>query len=308
VLFWLAAIAVIWPFVCMSRRALGEAKELLPDVEASDTTFPLPPVFGEAAVMRSLVLFNLLFAVQTVMDIGYLWGGAALPDGMTYADYAHRGAYPLILAALLAAAFVVAAMRPGSAAERAPRMRVLVFLWIAQTVLLVVSSILRLDLYVAAYSLTYLRVAAFVWMLLVAIGLLLIVARIVLYRSNMWLVAANLSALALVVYVCAFVNVPYVIASYNVAHSREMGGGGVALDLNYVLGLGPQAIPAIDRYIATRPGTVAWPPTVARRDALASSYRRDMSNWRAWNFRGWRLDRYLVDNPSATAAYSSTSP
>jgi len=37
-----------------------------------------------------------LFAIQTVLDIQYLWRGAALPDGMSYATYAHRGAYPLI--------------------------------------------------------------------------------------------------------------------------------------------------------------------------------------------------------------------
>ena len=71
-------------------------------------------------MMRSLVLFNLLFAVQTGMDIHYLWRGAALPDGMTYAAYAHRGAYPLIVTALLAAAFVIVAMRPGSTPSARP--------------------------------------------------------------------------------------------------------------------------------------------------------------------------------------------
>ena len=34
---------------------------------------------------------------------------------MTYAAYAHRGAYPLIVTALIAAGFVLAALRPGSA-------------------------------------------------------------------------------------------------------------------------------------------------------------------------------------------------
>ena len=63
-------------------------------------------------------MFNALFAVQTVLDLAYLWGGVRLPDGMTYADYAHRGAYPLIATALLAAAFVLAAMRKDGRARR----------------------------------------------------------------------------------------------------------------------------------------------------------------------------------------------
>ena len=73
-------------------------------------------VFGKAAILRALLVFNLIFAVQTVLDAAYLWGGAALPDGITYASYAHRGAYPLIATALLAAGFVLVAMRPGGAA------------------------------------------------------------------------------------------------------------------------------------------------------------------------------------------------
>jgi Domain of unknown function (DUF4173) len=271
-------------------------------LDQPDLTVP-PRLFGDAAIVRSLIVFNLLFAVQTAMDIYYLWGGAELPNGMTYAAYAHRGAYPLIVTALLAAGFVIVAMRPGSAAERAPLMRALVLLWTGQNVLLVISSILRLNLYVEAYSLTYLRVAAFVWMGLVAIGLVLIVVRIMLYRSSAWLVAANAAALTLVIYVCAFINFPYVIASYNVAHSREMGGGGVSLDLSYLIDLGPQAIPAIDRYIAARPAAmVVWPFVVARRDVMAKAHRAAMSDWRAWSFRGWRLERYLEEEARRRAA------
>lgn len=60
-------------------------------------------LFGRAALLRALVVFNAIFAVQTLLDAAYLWGGVALPDGLSYAAYAHRGAYPLIVTALLAA-------------------------------------------------------------------------------------------------------------------------------------------------------------------------------------------------------------
>ena len=73
--------------------------------------------FGVATILRSLILFNLLFAVQTVLDMIYLWGNVTLPADISYASYAHRGAYPLILTALLAAGFVLAAMKPGGPAE-----------------------------------------------------------------------------------------------------------------------------------------------------------------------------------------------
>ena len=242
--------------------------------------------------LRSLVLFNLLFAVQTVMDISYLWAGAALPDGMSYATYAHRGAYPLIVTALLAAAFVIVAMRPGSEAERSPLTRALVFLWVGQNVLLVVSAILRLNLYVATYLLTYWRVAAFIWMLIVAAGLVLIVVRIVTYRSNAWLISANVVALALTIYVCSLVNFANLVASYNVAHAGDSATAGQPIDLTYVAALGPQAIPALDRYLAANP---RMNPGFFRRyrDALAAEHLKGAESWRAWTFRGWRLSRYL---------------
>ena len=75
---------------------------------------------------RSLILFNALFALQSGLDLVYLWGGASLPDGMSHAEYAHRGAYPLIVTALLAAGFVLIAMRPGGPAEQSRLIRPLV--------------------------------------------------------------------------------------------------------------------------------------------------------------------------------------
>jgi len=72
----------------------------------------------------------------------------------------------------------------------------------------VLSSILRLDLYVQIYLLTWWRAAAFIWMVLVAFGLVLIVARIILNRSNAWLVRANLITLTATLYICSLVNSP----------------------------------------------------------------------------------------------------
>ena len=191
---------------------------------------------------------------------------------------------------LFRSGFVLAAMRPGGPAERSKVIRPLVYLWVAQNVLLVASSILRLDLYVQIYLLTWWRVAAFVWMLLVAFGLLLILARIALNRSNDWLIGANLIILTATLYICSLANLAAVIADYNVSHSREASGKGVTIDMNYLVHLGPQALPAIDRAIGLRGPD---PGLVSRRNCLVEQQRRDMASWRAWGFRSWRLQRTL---------------
>lgn len=298
-LFWSIAISLIWPFIY--------TKWLRRDSEASNVTFETEPLrtenaalissklFGPASILRSLIVFNALFAVETLLDGMYLWGGVSLPDGVTYASYAHQGAYPLILTAILAAGFILLATRPGMPVRHASTIRALVFLWIAQNILLVLSSMLRLDLYVATYSLTYWRVAAFVWMSLVAVGLILIVVRMILNRSNSWLFSANLAAAAVAIYVCAFINFPALIADYNVAHSREVSGKGIALDAAYLASLGPQVIPALDRYIRSHSSN-NLSGTVRYRDNLAAKHNETLSSWRSWSFRGARLQRYLDHN------------
>ena len=90
-----------------------------------------------------------------------------------------------------------------------------------------VSSIFRLDLYVAACSLTYLRVAAFIWMVLVAAGLVLMLIQIQLKKPTSWLIAANAISLALVLYGCCFINAPRLIASYNVEHRGKTAAPGL---------------------------------------------------------------------------------
>ena len=197
---------------------------------------------------------------------------------------------PSFSTSLLAAGFVLAAMRPGGPGEQSSVIRPLVYLWVAQNVLLVASSILRLDLYVQIYLLTWWRVAAFVWMLLVMAGLLLIVARIALNRPNGWLIGANLITLTATLYICSLMNFAAIIADYNVSHSREAAGKGVAIDMNYLFHLGPQALPAINRAIALRGFD---PALVSRRGCLVEQLRRDVNSWRSRGFRSWRLQRAL---------------
>jgi hypothetical protein len=331
-LFWVAVIAGTWPFLQVRLGNTPTMQDIVHALDANVLDLPaarsrplpspavpatiVPPalaptagtLFGRAAIVRSLVLFNALFAVQSALDVAYLWGGLALPAGMSYASYAHRGAYPLIVTALLAGAFVLAAMRPGTGIERSRPVRVLVFLWIGQNVLLVLSSMLRLDLYVGAYSLTEWRCAAFVWMLLVAAGLVLLVARIALDRSNSWLVWGNAAVLAVTLYVCSLVDFPEVIAQFNVMHSREVTGAGEPVDVAYLCGLGPAALPALDVLAAkmNAGGRLAPAGLYACRRCLELRRAARMADWRTWTLRSYRLKWYLDqrDAPASGARQS----
>ncbi len=203
-----------------------------------------------------------------------------------YAHYAHRGAYPLVATALLAAIFVLLAFRTNGPAHTSRTARWLVYVWLGQNVFLTFSAVWRLHLYVGAYSLTRLRLAAGIWMGLVAIGLVLIIRRIRLRKSNAWLVRANLACLLSALFVCSFLNLDGFIANWNV-DARLRGTTLVPIDLEYIGGLGPAALPALERLEREAPDLA--PAAHAAAVPLVRRLRAQAGNWRGWTWRRQRL-------------------
>ncbi|WP_342248686.1 DUF4153 domain-containing protein [Sphingomonas sp. OTU376] len=279
VVFWGMTLVVVWPSLRPSRWAT-RVTTLLPR-----TGMPLPSL-PVASLLLSLMLFNLVFAVQNGLDLAFLWSGAALPKGMTLADYAHRGAYPLIATALLAGLFVLVALRPGSASAANPAIRRLVVLWVAQNLLLVASSILRTLDYVEAYSLTAFRIAALAWMGLVAIGLALICWRMLAGKSAAWLINANALMAALVLSTASVVDLDASAAAWNVRHAREVGGRGVELDLCYLSRSGSSSLVSLVE-LERRPLQPGFRDRVRFvRDLQFRMLADAQADWRSWTWRG----------------------
>ena len=255
------------------------------------------PGVSPVSVLLSLAAFNLLFAMQNAMDIAWLWGLMPLPQDMTLADYAHRGAYPLIATALLAALFVLVVLRPGSQTAQSRAIRTLVIAWLGQNVFLVFSSILRTLDYVGVYGLSMLRLAALLWMGLVALGLVLVGWRMVREKSAGWLINANLIAAGVLLTACCFIDLGGIVARYNIAHARELGGKGVALDLCYLSALDGEALlplaelerrPGLDPAFRARVSTV--------RQAVHLRLARDVVDG-GWTWRSAQRLRAVADMP-----------
>ena len=256
--------------------------------------FRAESLFTLSSLTVSLLVFNALFLLQNGMDVVFLWGDASLPVGTTHAAYAHRGAYPLIVTALLAALFVLLALVPGSEAERSRPVRALVYLWIGQNLVLVCSSVLRLLGYIEAYSLTGWRIAALLWMGLVACGLALIIWRIYRGKTGEWLIRANILAAFVLLYIAPFVDFDHIITNYNVRHCREVAGSGSMLDAYYLRQLGASAIPAMLWYEAH----ATLSPSLARvmpshRSVVEQQLVFTLSHWRSWSLRDHLLSQSL---------------
>ncbi|MFZ1661141.1 MAG: DUF4173 domain-containing protein [Paracoccaceae bacterium] len=282
-IFWCAMAYLIWPLLCSSFLP---APILSRYVQARP--FQLVGL-NQRSVSNSLLLFNVIFAVQSGLDATYLWSGAALPDGLTYAEYAHRGAYPLVLTALLAGAYTLAS-RPFT--EGFSRLQALLLIFVTQNVALVVSSIYRLDLYVDTYGLTYLRLHAAIWMAMVAFGLALILWQIARHHSNGWLLTrVGLLSLS-VLYGSCFVNFADIVARANLG--TFVHGRTAMIDFDYLCDLGPTAAPALRDF---HNATGIMPSTC---QLILSG--PEITDWREWGFRSWRVQRYLTQHPMSQFA------
>jgi hypothetical protein len=226
---------------------------------------------------------------------------------MTLADYAHRSAYPLILTALFAGLFVLVFLRPGSATAKVPTIRRLVTAWIAQNLFLVASSILRTVDYVEAYSLTVLRLSALLWMALVAVGLVLVLVRLLRERSAGWLINANLAAAGLLLGATCFVDLSATTAWWNLRHAREFDGDGAALDLCYMNELGASALLPL---VAIERGTAASTVTSADLRARAQQVRRQVmvrTETEIRNSGGSLLDRWRLAKARQRLGFSRSA-
>jgi len=281
IFFWLVLLCLLFPYLNAGwLRAVSARKDSA--TQSPDTPSPAKPgvLITPSSVMVSLLLFNALFLVQTLSDLTILIGGAELPEGMTYAEYAHRGAYPLVVTALLAGLFTVLSHRM---IRDNGRLRQLVYLWLGQNMFLVVTAWIRLTLYVQVYALTHLRLATYIWMALVLIALVLIIVQIAQARPLGWMLRRNAVLGLATLYLCCFVNFTHIIVAYNLEAQVPVSG----MDMRYLCELGEQAIPAMIEH-----GQVTDGP-VCGRDGRAALRFDPIETWQEWGFRRWRLQRYL---------------
>jgi len=292
ILFWLVVLAMVWPTL---RPHRWPTRFRIPDAELT------LPGSSTASVLISLALFNIVFAIENGLDIAFLWSGAPLPAGVSMTDYVHRGAYPLIVTALLAGVFVLGTLKPGSATAANPMVRRLVVAWIAQNMLLVASSVLRTVEYVEESMLTPWRIAAFLWMGLVALGLFLICWRMLTGKSARWLINTNAGAAAIVLAVSTILDFNAMAASWNVRHAAEATGHGPKLDLCFLNLMGsPALLPLITLEQKPLPADFRDRVRAVRRRILEGNaypvsqigLAAKQADWRSWT---WRDQRRLTE-------------
>ena len=237
-----------------------------------------------------LVMVNAVYILFCVIQFTYLFGGEAtirsIPD-YTYAEYARRGFFELILVTVINLSILLIGMhftRNGGKLDRV--VRALRCLLVLCTVIILYSAHLRLKLYEEAYGYTYARIFAHTF-----IGLLFILFMLTLYklwRKELSLVKAFAVAALLTYTVLNYVNVDAIIARNNVDRYFKTD----KIDLDYLQELSYDAIPELTRLSTAGDGDM-----VAKQMAVFLSDKgaelRSESPWQSYNLSKLRAKRAL---------------
>jgi len=218
-----------------------------------------------------LIAFGAFVAVQVTVLFGdrdYVMRTV----GLTFAQYARKGFWQLLVVTLLTLVVMAVAVRVAPRAGRGDRILLRVLLGALATGALVVvtSALWRMSVYEEAYGFTRLRVfvSAFeIW--LGALFVLMLIAGVRLRAK--WLAQAVVAAWVLTLIGLAVLNPDRFIAEQNINRYHR----GAHLDVPYLSTLSSDAAPALDRLTGSM--------RTCALSGIANESRTEPDDWRSYN-------------------------
>jgi signal transduction histidine kinase len=195
---------------------------------------------------------DLLFATFIIIQVNYLFGGQSNihADGFTYADYARKGFFELLVVAVISLLLIqiLSAITKRKDGRQAGIFSGLNIGLVALVVMILVSAFQRLLMYKAAYGFTRVRIYSENFMVWMAILLLATALLEFIRRERLFSLAVLVCAIGFGVTI-NLTNVDATIARENV--TRAVGGN--KLDIDYLATLSEDSIPYLADVYSTNP-------------------------------------------------------
>jgi Domain of unknown function (DUF4173) len=259
----------------------------------------LPEILPTRAALFSsgliLVVLNLLFLIANIADALFLWSGQTLPKGVTYSGFVHSGVNALVITVILSAFVLTTIFQQSQNVTQRKELKWLGLFWIGQNLFLLLSVALRLKLYIEAYDMTVTRLSVMIFLLLVAVGFVLLTIKILREKSLSWLAGGCVLAIFITFYITQFLNLAGWSAVYNVSRFEEKPTRN--LDFGYLVELGPPAWPALRHTCGLLPNDPSF--SITWHDARDKERNQpqavfDLSHWREFSLRAW-LNRWALE-------------
>lgn len=186
----------------------------------------------EVSILTGLCLLNIVYGVFSYIQFAYLFGGLSnlLPEGFTYAEYARRGFFELVVVATVNVAIVLCSLNLTKISEvLSDRIfKILNSGLVVSTLVILFSSFVRMHLYEEVFGYTYLRVFTHEFIIMLFFLLCITLFRVWSGKLNLakWYIVISLIAYVLINYI----NVDVFIAHKNMERYYKTG----IIDINYL--------------------------------------------------------------------------
>jgi hypothetical protein len=256
------------------------------------------PMLGMIEASVVLTAVDVLFLTFMLAQLRYLFGGAEhvlSTAGLTYAEYARRGFFELVVVTGLALPLLVgifAAVQPETARQARAR-RLLSLALIVLLTLMIGSALWRMHLYEQMFGWTVLRLYSTALMLWIAATLLWFARTTLRGRAERFPFAPLLGGVGLFA-ALGVANPAGVVLTVN-AHRAQAGAD---FDGFYAATLRDDAVPILVRVLPV----VAPTLNAGERCAIASTFdrardsARPTGGWRGWNLSRARARRAIGEN------------
>ncbi len=205
------------------------------------------PCFDPVIAIVITSLLCLIYMIFSMVQILYLFiGNTKLPENYTYAGYAREGFFQLLAVSMINFLIVLICLH---LFQESRILRAILMMICGCTFIMILSSALRMILYIESYSLTFLRLFV-LWALAVIFLLMAGVTAYIFYRQFP-LFFYGLAVLTICYTVLSFSHPDYLVAKYNLMkESSDRNDITVSYatglcDENYLSSLSADAAPAI---------------------------------------------------------------
>ncbi len=195
------------------------------------------PVIAITFLAMVTVIYIIFCAIQVIF---LFTGGLLLPEGYTYAEYAHQGFIQLLIVCLFNLVLVLCCM---AMFEVNRVLKLLLFLCCGCTYIMIASSAMRMFLYIDMYHLSFLRVLV-LWFLALLMVLMAGV-EVTIHKPDFGLFRYCMTAVTIFYLIFSFGKPDVIVAKYNVA---QVGQDISLNDLEYLSNLSMDAVPVLSRY------------------------------------------------------------
>ncbi|MCX7921590.1 MAG: DUF4173 domain-containing protein [Clostridia bacterium] len=250
-------------------------------------------ILDNVIIITILSLINIIYVVFVMIQFSYLFGGASLPDGFTYSEYARRGFFELNLVTLINFSILLSSInftKKGSAAVNRA-MQILHSLVVANTLIMLLSAHLRMALYEEAYGYTHLRILTHAFMAFLFV--LFIVTLIKIWNEKISLLKAYIVIAVISYVIINYANVDVIIAKNNIERYYKTQ----QIDAAYLSSLSYDAVPELTRLLNDKNKGVA--AQIENGLYLKKEKLDEEKSWQSFNYSKYRakkeLDKYKLN-------------